>query len=93
MSVFVVVVLNVFFIPLVYFCYPETKGITLEQIDHICLGKGKGFSALTQGVRESIHAKHVQKTYREQTSDEEVPNLTEQPKDDSHSHIEQKQVC
>jgi hypothetical protein len=50
-------VLNLSFIPLIYFCYPETKGVTLEQMDHIFIGKGTGLSALTQGVKESIYVK------------------------------------
>lgn len=39
---------------MVYFLYPETKGLSLEQIDHIFEGQGQGWSCLTQGVRESI---------------------------------------
>jgi len=27
--------LNLSFIPLVYFCYPETSNLTLEEIDHL----------------------------------------------------------
>lgn len=43
------------FIPIVYFFFPETGGLSLEQIDHIFEGKGQGWSGLTQGVRESAH--------------------------------------
>lgn len=39
---------------MVYFLYPETRGLSLEQIDHIFEGKGHGVSAFTQGVFESI---------------------------------------
>lgn len=39
---------------MVYFLYPETKGLSLEQIDHIFEGKGHGWDCLTQGVKESI---------------------------------------
>lgn len=44
-------IFNFSFIPLVYFLYPETKGLHLEQVDHIFEGK----TGITQGVRESIH--------------------------------------
>lgn len=37
---------------MVYFLYPETKGLHLEQVDHIFEGK----TGITQGVRESIHS-------------------------------------
>lgn len=39
---------------MVYFLYPETRGLSLEQIDHIFEGKGHGWNCLTQGVRESV---------------------------------------
>lgn len=46
---------NASFIPLIYFCYPETKGLPLEQIDHIFEDQHPtGLAHLTQGVRESI---------------------------------------
>ncbi|OJJ50375.1 hypothetical protein ASPZODRAFT_13459 [Penicilliopsis zonata CBS 506.65] len=48
-------VFNASFIPIVYFLYPEVRGLSLEQIDHIFEGKGHGWSCLTQGVRESVH--------------------------------------
>ncbi len=46
--------LNASFVPFVYFLFPETGGHSLEQINTIFKGKGKGWSALTQGVRESV---------------------------------------
>lgn len=46
-------IFNFSFIPLVYFLYPETKGLHLEQVDHIFEGK----SGITQGVHESIHSR------------------------------------
>ena len=39
---------------MVYFLYPETRRLSLEQIDHIFEGKGYGLSGFTQGVTESI---------------------------------------
>lgn len=53
-NIFLGAVFNASFIPMVYFLYPETKGLSLEQIDHIFEGQGQGWSCLTQGVRESI---------------------------------------
>lgn len=47
-------IFNFSFIPMVYFLYPETKGLHLEQIDHIFEGGSKGLGRLTQGVRQSI---------------------------------------
>ncbi|KAJ5723443.1 hypothetical protein N7488_001478, partial [Penicillium malachiteum] len=47
-------VFNASFIPMVYFLYPETKGLSLDQIDHIFEGKGHGWSCFTQGVQESV---------------------------------------
>ncbi|KAL2859935.1 sugar porter family MFS transporter [Aspergillus lucknowensis] len=47
-------VFNASFIPMVYFLYPEVRGLSLEQIDHIFEGRGYGWSCLTQGVRESV---------------------------------------
>ena len=47
--------MNFAFMPLVYFCYPETQGLFLEKIDNIFAGDvGYSFSGLTQGVRESV---------------------------------------
>lgn len=48
--------LNASFVPMVYFFYPETKGLSLEQIDHIFLDKGHGWDCFTQGVKESINS-------------------------------------
>lgn len=46
-------VINFSFIPIVYFLFPETGRLSLEQIDHIFEGKGHGWNGLTQGIRES----------------------------------------
>jgi len=73
---------------MVYFCYPETKGVTLEQIDHIFLGQGKGLGALTQGVRESIHAKKMVEHHEVTVSDEETPDMVGSEKDCPMKHVE-----
>lgn len=39
-------VTNLAFIPLVYFCYPETSNLTLEEVDHLFTGEG---SAIAKG--------------------------------------------
>lgn len=46
-------VFNASFIPMIYFLFPETKGLHLEQIDHIFEEGAHGLGNLTQGVRES----------------------------------------
>lgn len=51
-------IFNFSFIPIIYFLYPETKGLHLEQIDHIFEGKTGGLGCLTQGVRESLKKSH-----------------------------------
>lgn len=49
---------NLAFIPLVYFCYPETSNLTLEEVDYLFIGEGKKgfrqFTGRTQAVIESI---------------------------------------
>lgn len=35
-------VTNFLFVPLVYFCYPETANLTLEEIDYIFADESKG---------------------------------------------------
>jgi hypothetical protein len=80
--------LNISFIPLIYFCYPETKGVTLEQIDHIFIGKGHGWSGLTQGVKESIHAKKETDQHAIEVSDVESRSVEREEKDSSGNHVE-----
>ena len=47
--------MNFAFMPLVYFCYPETQGLSLVKIDNIFAGDfGHGFSGLTQGICDSV---------------------------------------
>lgn len=45
---------------MIYFFYPETKGLHLEQIDHIFEEGCTGWGHLTQGVRESVKSPRVQ---------------------------------
>lgn len=49
---------NLAFIPLVYFCYPETSGLTLEAVDYLFIKEGrKGlhqFTGPSEPVRASI---------------------------------------
>ncbi|KAL4946537.1 hypothetical protein BDV06DRAFT_218256 [Aspergillus oleicola] len=46
-------VFNASFLPMVYL-YPEVRGLSLEQIDHIFESQRYGWSCFTQGVRESV---------------------------------------
>lgn len=39
---------NFAFVPLVYFCYPETSNLTLEEVDHLFTGEGTGRKGLSQ---------------------------------------------
>lgn len=45
---------------MIYFFYPETKGLHLEQIDHIFEEGCTGWGHLTQGVRESVKSPRMQ---------------------------------
>jgi hypothetical protein len=49
---------NLAFIPLVFFCYPETKNLTLEEIDVLFIKEGKKglaqLKARSQPVQESL---------------------------------------
>ncbi|KAK4896947.1 hypothetical protein LTR27_005194 [Elasticomyces elasticus] len=51
---------NFAFIPLVYFCYPETSNLTLEEVDHLFTAGGrhgiKKLTAPSQPVQESFKA-------------------------------------
>ena len=42
---------NFAFIPLVYFCYPETANLTLEEIDYIFIDETKGAVKLSKEMR------------------------------------------
>lgn len=53
---------------MIYFLYPETKGLHLEQIDHIFEGQCSGLGHLTQGVRESIKNASASTTADEEKS-------------------------
>ena len=45
-------VLNFTFIPLVYFCYPETANLTLEEIDYIFTDDNMGAVATSKRMRK-----------------------------------------
>lgn len=45
-------VLNFSFIPLVYFCYPETANLTLEEIDYIFTDDSMGAVKLSKQMRK-----------------------------------------
>ncbi len=49
---------NLAFIPLVFFCYPETKNLTLEEIDFLFIKEGKKglaqFKERSRPVQESL---------------------------------------
>ena len=45
-------VLNFTFIPLVYFCYPETANLTLEEIDYIFTHDSMGAVATSKQMRK-----------------------------------------
>lgn len=51
--------LNLSFIPLIYFCYPETNNLTLEEIDFLFTKDGntglRKFTRRSQPVQESLN--------------------------------------
>ncbi|KAK3114335.1 hypothetical protein LTR53_007462 [Teratosphaeriaceae sp. CCFEE 6253] len=53
---------NLLFIPLVYFCYPETTNLTLEDVDNLFITEGehdgKTLTTPNQPVQESLKAQH-----------------------------------
>ncbi|KAK3072107.1 hypothetical protein LTR53_007415 [Teratosphaeriaceae sp. CCFEE 6253] len=53
---------NLLFIPLVYFCYPETTNLTLEEVDNLFITEGehdgKTLTTPNQPVQESLEAQH-----------------------------------
>jgi Sugar (and other) transporter. len=44
---------NLAFIPLVYFCYPETANLTLEEIDYLYTQPGKSARKVARELRKS----------------------------------------
>jgi hypothetical protein len=51
---------NLAFVPLVYFCYPETSNLTLEEVDHLFTAGGshgiKKITTPSAPVQESLKA-------------------------------------
>lgn len=51
-------VTNISFVPLVYFCYPETSNLTLEEVDYLFVKDGqsglKKFTRRSEPVQASI---------------------------------------
>lgn len=43
---------NLAFVPLVYFCYPETANLTLEGIDHLFMQPGRSSVEVAREVRK-----------------------------------------
>jgi hypothetical protein len=43
---------NLAFIPLVYFCYPETANLTLEEIDYLFTNKEQGAVKLSKDLHK-----------------------------------------
>ena len=83
---FIFMCTNLAFVPLVYFCYPETSGLTLEEIDYLFTKDGRsGVQALTgpsQPVQESIKE---QKLMREGLKGDDIEKRAESA---SAEHIE-----
>lgn len=60
---FIFMCTNLAFIPLVYYCYPETTNLTLEEVDYLFVKEGrKGFfnkfKGPSQPVLESFKEQH-----------------------------------
>ena len=43
---------NLAFVPLVYFCYPETANLTLEEIDHLFMQPARSSVKVAREVRK-----------------------------------------
>ncbi|KAF2719089.1 general substrate transporter [Polychaeton citri CBS 116435] len=74
---FIFMCTNFAFVPLVYFCYPETANLTLEEVDFLFIGEGKHglhqFTERSKPVEESFSRRNsIQKTGRRQSSVEKA---------------------
>lgn len=49
---------NFAFVPLVYFCYPETMNLTLEEIDYLYTTPGKSARQVSKDLRR-LHKERV----------------------------------
>ena len=80
--------LNFSFIPLVYFCYPETSNLTLEEIDWLFVKKG----VVKQSLKAQKALKHGERPLRvAQDMPHRSSNSSEADKkeiDQSPSHME-----
>ena len=72
---------NLAFIPLVYFCYPETANLTLEEVDHLFTKGGK------HGLKEVAQLQPTQPVVesRKAHDDDEKAIGIDTP---SHEHVE-----
>ena len=73
--------LNFAFIPLVYFCYPETSNLTLEEIDWLFVKKG--------AVKESLRVQKALKNGERPTHvRERVPHTSLESSDGEKEKVE-----
>lgn len=74
--------LNLAFVPLVFFFYPETSGLTLEEVDYLFTKGGNGAGAFV----------HKTKPVEVSLKDDIEKNVPHRGSDSSAEHLETKEA-
>ena len=74
---------NLAFIPLVYFCYPETSNLTLEEVDRLFIAGG------SHGIKKvTSPSVPVQESLKAPDDDEKMVGLSHPPAE----HVEAEEI-
>lgn len=79
--------LNFAFIPLVYFCYPETANLTLEEIDHLYTEPGRQARHIARDIRKERRI-GLRPTPQQLEASRQVEFVEEKSTDGSVKHVE-----